>query len=101
MVVNKIMERLNATKGDIAKFCTSDHQTADSMSMWRANNKELKRLQQLLSNVVTGLISAVESLHKLGFVSLNLHGEYQTSNLVMDLPRSLLSSEKFVCEVWL
>lgn len=74
--VNNTMGRLKTITEDIAKFDKSEHQTADSMSQWRANVKQQKRLRQLLKDLVAGLIDAAQSLHELDFVSLNLHGEY-------------------------
>lgn len=81
-VINKINGRLNIINKDLTKFRKSDHsQTADSMSRWRSNCKEQKRLLQLLNNIITGLITANEFLHHNGFVSMNIH----PSNLFVKL----------------
>ena len=77
-VVNKIISRQKTVAEDIAKFDKCKHQTADTMSQWRSRLKEQQRLKQLLGDLVTGVRSAVEYLHHLGFVSLNLRGEYKT-----------------------
>ena len=77
-VVNKIISRQKAITEDIAKFDKSKRQTADTMSQWRGRLKEQQRLKQLLADLITGVRSASECFHQLGFVSLNLHSEYRT-----------------------
>ena len=76
MVANKIISDQKTVAEDIAKFDKSKRQTAHTMSQWRGRLKEQQRLRQLLRDLVTGVINADECLHQLGFVSLNLHGEY-------------------------
>ena len=76
MVLNKIISLLQTIAEDIAKFDKSKHQTAYTMSQWRGRLKEQQRLRRLLKDLVTGMTSADECLHQLGFASLNLHGEY-------------------------
>ena len=74
--IKKTVSHLKTVTEDVNKFDTSKRQTADSMCWRKANIREQKRLRQQLNDLVSGLIGAVEGLHKLGFVSLNLRGEY-------------------------
>ena len=69
------------------------------MSWWGARLKEQEKLKQLLNNLVTGAVSAIEYLHQRGLVSLNLQCEYIISNCI-SLPGSFFS-EQHVCEVQL
>ena len=99
-MVKKIFGCQKTITQDLAKFHRSErHQTADSMSWWRARLKEQEKLKQLLNNLVTGAVSANECLHQRGLVSLNLQCEYLISKCI-SLPGSFFS-EQHVCEVHL
>ena len=95
------MVRQKTIAQDLAKFHRSKcHQTADSMSWWRARLKEQEKLKQLLNNLVIGVVNANECLHQRGLVSLNLQCEYLISNCIISLPGSFFS-EQHICEVQL
>ena len=75
-VVRKIDNLLKTTEEDIGKLDMRKHPTAMEISRWDGRRKEEQRLRQLLRNLVMGVNNAYECLHQLGFVSLNLEGEY-------------------------
>ena len=81
MVVRKIDDLLKTTEKNIAKLDMRKHPTAMEMSQWDGRRKELQRLRQLLRDLIMGVNIAYDSLHQLGFVSLNFEGEYTYSQL--------------------
>ena len=100
-VVNKIVGCQKTVTEDLTKIDKMKCHTADSMSLRRAKLNEQKYLKQLLTNLVTGPITANECLHQLGFVALNLRRECYLAMYIISLLGSLFCSEQFVCEVQL
>jgi len=72
MVMEKIMGYQKAIAEELTKLDNRPHQTADTMSLWKARVKERNRLDQLLEDIIRSLITASQSLHQLDYVSLNL-----------------------------
>ena len=76
-VIDKIMDHQEKIVKEQAKFY--DHLYITYIMSWQRRGelqKEFRRLNQLLKYIFTGLIDAVECLHQLDHVSLNLHGEF-------------------------
>ena len=105
-MIEKILGRQKIIAQQLTKFRRSEHhQTAYSMSWWRARLKEQEKLKQLLNSLVIGSISASECLHQLCFVSLNLQCECYLAMYIISLLGSLISivSNLFVrfnCDCW-
>lgn len=76
-VIDQIMDHQEKIMKEQTKFY--DHLYITYFMSWRRRRelqKEFRRLNQLLKYIFTSLIDAVEYLHRLDHVSLNLHGEF-------------------------
>ena len=90
MVVDRIVDCQRTVKEDLIKLDKIKCHTADLMSLRRAKLNEQKHFKQLLTNLVTGPITANECLHRHGFVALNLRCECYLAMYIISLLRSFI-----------